>query len=120
MLRKFVCIKNVGRFFNCNASGDVDMKRYTLVFGENGRGKTTLCAILRSVQSNDPAPVIGRKTLVGADAPYIDILTDAGNAIINNGAWTSVLSDIAIFDSTFSTLPLSIFYLSLFRSSLFM
>jgi wobble nucleotide-excising tRNase len=58
-LEKIVSIKNVGRFENYNAAGDVSLKRFNLVFAENGRGKSTLCAILRSVQSNDPGYVIG-------------------------------------------------------------
>lgn len=101
MLRKFICIKNVGRFANCSAGGGVEMKHYTLVFAENGRGKTTLCAILRSLQSGDPAQVIGRKTLTATDAPHINIRTDTTNTIFNNGAWSSTLPDISIFDSTF-------------------
>jgi wobble nucleotide-excising tRNase len=77
------------------------MKRYTFVFAENGRGKTTLCAILRSLQSGNPAYIIGRTTLAGAGTPEIDIRTDVGNVIFNNGAWSSTLPDIAVFDSTF-------------------
>ena len=60
---KFVSIKNVGRFKNYNADGNVALKQVNLVFAENGRGKSTLCAILRSAQSNDPDHVIGRTTL---------------------------------------------------------
>lgn len=101
MLRKFVCIKNVGRFANSNASGDVELKRYALIFGENGRGKTTLCAILRSLQSGNADFVNGRKTLPGIDPPQINVLTDAGNAIFNNGAWSSFVPEIMVFDSTF-------------------
>src|SRR5258708_6587993 len=78
VLRKFISIKNVGRFVNCNAAGDVELKRYTLIFAENGRGKTTLCAILRSLQSGEAAHIIGRTTLAGTDPPQIEILTDAG------------------------------------------
>src|SRR4051812_5531146 len=44
-------IGSVGRFRSCGAQGDVTLKKYTVVFGENGRGKTTLCAILRSLQT---------------------------------------------------------------------
>jgi predicted ATPase len=61
---------------NYRASGDVELKRSNLVFGENGRGKTTLCAILRSLQSGDPAHVEGRKTLGVTDVPEIAILME--------------------------------------------
>jgi len=102
MIKKIKQIKSVGRFVNYGASGDVELKRYNLVFGENGRGKTTLCAILRSLQSSDPAHINGRKTLGVPDVPEISILMDDGDhAIFNNGAWNRPVPEIAIFDAMF-------------------
>jgi wobble nucleotide-excising tRNase len=101
MLRKIISIKNVGRFLNYSASGDVELKRYTLIFAENGRGKTTLCAVLRSLQSNAPADVLGRTTLGTGDAPEIKLLLDGGTATFRNGVWSATVPDLAIFDSTF-------------------
>ena len=68
-LTKFVSIVSVGRFQNYKAAGDVTLKRSTLIFAENGRGKSTLCAILRSLQSNDPAHILGRTTLGSTIGP---------------------------------------------------
>src|SRR5947208_2956720 len=101
MLKKIISIKNVGRFPSYGASGDVELKRYNLVFAENGRGKTTLCAILRSLQSGDPAYVTGRTTLGSTGAAEIQILLQGGNANLNNGVWSATLPQLAIFDSTF-------------------
>jgi len=40
MLRKFISIKTVGRFVNYGAGGDVELKRYNLIFAkEDGRGQ---------------------------------------------------------------------------------
>src|ERR1700745_2247688 len=58
VLRKIILIKNVGRFLNYSAIGYVELKRHTLIFAENGRGKTTLSAALRSLQSADAAHTI--------------------------------------------------------------
>ena len=102
-LTKIISIKNVGRFLNCAASGDVTMKRYTLVFAENGRGKTTLCAILRSLQTNNSAYVTGRRTLGAADPPEIRFLVDGIPASFSNGTWDRTLPHLAIFDGTFVT-----------------
>ena len=103
MLKKFVNIENISRFKSFNASGDVELKRHSLLFGENGRGKTTVCAILRSLQTGVGAHVIGRTMLGSTDAPGIRILSDDLTLIFSNGAWNSTLPDIAIFDSTFIT-----------------
>jgi wobble nucleotide-excising tRNase len=101
MLRKIISIKNVGRFLNYSASGEVELKRYTLIFAENGRGKTTLCAILRSLQSGDAAHVLGRNTLGNSAAPEIKMLLAGGIATFSKGAWSDTVPDLAIFDSTF-------------------
>lgn len=100
-LTKFVSIVNIGRFQNYNAVGDVTLRRSTLIFAENGRGKSTLCAILRSLQSNDPAHVLGRTTLGSTTGPSIRLLTNNGTVSFRAGTWTQTLPHLAIFDSTF-------------------
>ncbi len=42
---------NIGRFRDCSPRGDVSFRKLTLLFSENGRGKTTLCVIFRSLQT---------------------------------------------------------------------
>ncbi len=101
MFKKIISIKNVGRFLNSTASGDVEMKRFSLIFAENGRGKSTLCAILRSLQSGDPSYINGRKTLRGMGLPTVDLLLDSGNAKFDGVNWSKTCPTLAIFDSTF-------------------
>ena len=100
-LTKFVSIINIGRFQNYNAFGDVTLKKTTLIFAENGRGKSTLCAVLRSLQSNDPAHILGRATLGSTTDPSVQLLTDRGIISFKANAWTETLPNLAIFDSTF-------------------
>ncbi len=101
MLRKLISIKNVGRFRNYSASGDVELRRYNLVFAENGRGKTTLCAIFRSLSTSTPAFIVGRRTLGSVEPPEVQILLASGNTTFRDGAWSVSFSDIAVFDGTY-------------------
>ena len=101
MLQRIISIKNVGRFQSCAALGDVTFRRFTLVFAENGRGKTTLCAILRSLFTNTPAFVIGRKTLGSIEPPEVEILVGNRNTRFRNGAWNTPFPDIAVFDAVY-------------------
>ena len=101
MLKKFISIRNVGRFLDCRASGDVELRRFSLFFAENGRGKSTLCALLRSLQSGDPSYVLGRSTLGENGAPTIELLLDSGLAAFDGAQWTANLPTLDIFDSTF-------------------
>lgn len=81
--------------------GDVTFRRFTLIFGENARGKTTLCAILRSLSMNTPAFIVGRTTLGSMGRPEVQLLMASGAITFRNGAWTTAFPDIAIFDGTY-------------------
>jgi len=101
MLKKIISIKNVGRFRNSAASGNPQLAKHTFVAGANGYGKTTLCAVLRSLQTGDPAHVLGRKTLGATDAPSIELLLAGGQARFDGVAWSATKPEIAIFDGVF-------------------
>src|ERR1700693_4447570 len=101
MLQRVIRLRSIGRFRNCAAAGDVTFRRYTLMLAENGRGKTTFCAILRSLCTNTPAIILGRKTLGAPDAPAVELLLSTGNAAFQNGSWSATFPDVAVFDGTF-------------------
>jgi wobble nucleotide-excising tRNase len=101
MLQKVVSILNVGRFRRTYPVGDVSFTKANLVFAENGRGKTTFCTILRSLATNTPGLVLGRRTLGVADAPYVQFRIDNNNVTFQNGAWSRQLPEVAIFDATY-------------------
>lgn len=101
MIEKFISIKSVGRFRDCSPRGDVSFRKLTLLFAENGRGKTTLCAILRSLQTGQHEFISERKTL-GSIAPASVQMRLGGNTLsFTNNAWSVTYSDISIFDSVF-------------------
>lgn len=102
MLQLFTSIKNVGRFRNSAAIPNPRLARHTFAFAPNGYGKTTLCAILRSIQSGDVRPLAGRRTLgPGAGPQEIDLLFTGGNRRMRNGAWSALEPRISIFDGVF-------------------
>ncbi len=101
MLQRIISIKGVGRFRDCGAAGDVSFRRYTLIFAENGRGKTTLCAILRSLSTNAPALVLGRATLGHLQQSEIQLLMDGNNVAFRDGTWGATYPHIEVFDGTY-------------------
>jgi wobble nucleotide-excising tRNase len=101
MLKKVISIKNIGRFKDCRPTGDVEFRKMTLIYAENARGKTTFSDILRSLQSGNPAVIVGRQTLGCTDEPEVNIRLEANNTNFRNGAWTLICPDISLFDTTF-------------------
>ena len=101
MIRKFISIKSVGRFQDCRAHGDVELKRNTLIFGANGVGKTTICSILRSLEINDPSYIIGRKTIDSGQQPTVELLVNGGLRRFDGVSWSESYPHLKIFDSEF-------------------
>ncbi len=101
MVEKIIQIKNVGRFRNYSANGDVAFRKMTLVYAENGRGKTTLCAILRSLQNGQAEFISERKTLATADSEFVHIRINGTDYKFINNTWTATHSDVVIFDPVF-------------------
>lgn len=101
MLKKIIKVKNVGKLVDYSAAGDVEFRKLTLFYAENGRGKTTLCDILRSLQTGLGDYIDGRQTLGSRDNAEVSIRLDNSTATYKDGAWISSYPDIAIFDSTF-------------------
>jgi wobble nucleotide-excising tRNase len=100
-IAKIIAIKNVGRLKNSALAGNTSFSKHTLIYGANGFGKTTICAILRSLKCGDSAYVIGRKTLGAESDPTIDILGEDTNHRFTNGSWTSLNPSLAIYDGVF-------------------
>jgi wobble nucleotide-excising tRNase len=94
-------LRNVGQFDSVNAGAQIPLSRFSLIYAENGRGKTTLAAILRSLKSGDPQLVNERRRLGSQHPPHI-VLTVGGTPIVfQNGTWSSPLLALEVFDDAF-------------------
>lgn len=103
MIKKIQLIRNVGLFNSFTGSAETSFDKLTLIYAENGRGKTTLSGIFRSLASGDPIPIIERKRLTALDAPHVVIECDetTGTVVFENAAWNQEYPNIRIFDDCF-------------------
>ncbi|MFA5810433.1 MAG: AAA family ATPase, partial [Thermoleophilia bacterium] len=101
MFEKIVQIRSIGRFLDYAAAGDVTFRKLTLVYADNGRGKTTFCAILRSLQTGQPEFIAERKTLAVTVPAFVHVRLNNENYQFSNGAWTATYPEVLIFDPVF-------------------
>ncbi len=101
MLKKIIAIKNVGCYRNSAASGNPQLAKHTFIIGANGFGKTTFCAVLRSLQTGMAFYVLGRKTLGVVEPQSIELLLSSGTARFDGNSWNIPHPAIAIFDGVF-------------------
>jgi len=102
MLQRLITLDNVGLFRN-GVPKALDLARTTLIYAENGRGKTMLCAVLRSCAENQPGAVTVRQTADVADPPNVVFRLDTGgaNVTFEKGSWSARLPQVVVFDSEF-------------------
>ena len=99
MLKAIKAIKNVGRFSE-TVGDDLPFDHLTLVYAGNGKGKSTIAAILRSLGSADPKSILERHRL-GTDEPA-HVVVDLGEpAVFTDDEWSKSEPNIRVFDDQF-------------------
>ena len=102
MILKIVSARNVGRLREFAWSKGVPpASKLVGVFAENGVGKSTLVAILRSAGTSDPRPLLQRRSLPEKGAPAVHLVVQGSELRFQDGVWTGTPPQIAIFDKTF-------------------
>ena len=100
-LKEIKYIRNIGCFETGMSVAAATFGACSLVFGENGWGKSTLADLLRSLSTNTPDIVIGRKTLAGGLEQKAVVRFGDQQAVFEGGAWTGIRPRIAVYDSVF-------------------
>jgi wobble nucleotide-excising tRNase len=103
VLSQLQLLRNVGQFDSVSTGSTITLTSLTLIYAENGRGKTTLAAILRSLGNNDPIPILERRRLAAANPPHVVLDCSGGppKAIFQNNAWNRTVPHIYVFDDIF-------------------
>ena len=100
-LKEVKYVQNIGRFEKGQSVADATFGPCTLVFGENGWGKSTLADLLRSLTTNNPDIVIGRKTLAGGPDQKAVVRFGDQRAVFEDGDWSGIRPHIVVYDSVF-------------------
>ena len=98
MINAIQLLRNIGQFDSVDAAAGIPLARLTVIYAENGRGKTTLVAVLRSLATGDPLPIAERQRLGAEHPPHIVLGCSGGPrpAVFQDNAW-----DLVIYDDVF-------------------
>lgn len=103
MLSKIV-IRNVGVLKAFDTPNSPRLDKLTLIYGRNGRGKSTLTSVLRAARDGEAGTVLGRQSLGnGGAAPKVALTSSTGSIIFDNGKWNAKSAPIEVFDTAFIT-----------------
>jgi wobble nucleotide-excising tRNase len=103
MINTLQLLRNIGQFDSVGSGATIPLSRLTLIYAENGRGKTTLAAVLRSLASGDPLPITERQRFAAQHPPHVVLDCDGGppSAMFQSGAWNRTLANLVVFDDLF-------------------
>ena len=103
MINRLQLIRNVGQFDSVDGAANIPLARLTIIYSENGRGKTTLAAVLRSLATGDAMSIAERRRLAAQHPPHAVLDCDGGppSAIFENNGWNRTLPDLVVFDDVF-------------------
>jgi wobble nucleotide-excising tRNase len=100
-IERFQLLRNVGQFDSVISGAQIPLTRLSLLYAENGRGKTTLAAILRSLSTGEPELIDERRRLGSANPPHV-VLSSAGAAVMfQNSVWSAPHPHVVVFDDAF-------------------
>lgn len=102
MISKIDRITGVGRYSDYRNQSDTRFSRYTIVFGQNTSGKSTLTDIFWSWKTGKPHYIQGRKTFGYNGIPQVDLQTDNGDIhAFPSEEWEKGNPSVEIFDTQF-------------------
>lgn len=101
MLERISKLKGIGLLHDANGRPH-GFKKGTLIYAENGRGKSTLAGILRSVSTGNTEIVTARSTIDSATATEAELHFNSGHKVkFESGAWSERRQEILVFDADF-------------------
>ena len=103
MIQHIRLLRNIGTFDSESNIASVPLGKVVLIHGENGRGKTTLAAVLRSLGTGEATPINERRRLGSILPPHMIFECEGDPSIVKfeNEAWNRTLSELKIFDDLF-------------------
>ena len=103
MIRRIRLVQGIGNFDSVDTGKQIDLKRLVLVYAENGRGKTTLAAVLRSLASGESTLIQKRRSLTSDQQPKVVLACDGKppTAVFQGGQWNRKLPQLTVFDDVF-------------------
>lgn len=101
MLERIEEIQGIGLLHNANGKS-FKWQKSTILYADNGRGKSTLATILRSVGSAAPSLITERKTIDGTLPPKVVLQFGSGHKVTFSGnQWSEPRSEFLVFDADF-------------------
>lgn len=101
MLERIAEIQGIGLLHEANGKPH-SCSKTTLIYADNGRGKSTLATVFHSLSTNDASLVGACKTIDGTLPPKVILQFGNGHKVtFEKGAWSEQRPELFVFDADF-------------------
>jgi wobble nucleotide-excising tRNase len=101
MLERIAEIQGIGLLHQANGK-HYTCQKATLIYADNGRGKSTLATIFRSASTGNASLITAFKTVDGTLPPKVVLQFGNGHKVsFENGAWSEQRPELLVFDADF-------------------
>ncbi|MCU7853373.1 MAG: AAA family ATPase [Candidatus Thiodiazotropha sp. (ex Monitilora ramsayi)] len=101
MLERIHRVKGIGLLHDADGRQH-GLKKASLIYADNGVGKSTLASIFRSCASNEPRSISRRKTIDGNNLPEVLFQFSNGQqSAFTNSSWDTPHPELLVFDADF-------------------
>jgi wobble nucleotide-excising tRNase len=101
MLKKVLKIEGIGLLRDIGGKNTPSFKKITLLYAENGRGKSTFASLLNSCTKRNPVLVEDRVTIDADVSPAAELLFNNAKAQYSSASWSGFQPAIEIYDQNF-------------------
>lgn len=102
MIERVQNIENVGRIAKTGGGRvQYQFNKNTHIYAGNTHGKSTFTAIIRSLQTNNPDFIKGRKTFGSTSPQFAIFVIDGVSYKFNSAGWDKTFDNIRIFDTRY-------------------
>lgn len=101
MLERIADIQGIGLLYQANGKPHTCQKA-TLVYADNGRGKSTLATIFRSAATGNAGLITACRTIDGTLPSKVALQFGSGHKVsFDNGVWSEQRPELLVFDADF-------------------
>ena len=101
MLSKVLGIKGIGLLHDVKGGAKNPFRKATLLYAENGRGKSTFASLLTSCATNDAELVEERVTIDAGVKPSARLMFGNSEASYKDATWSGHQPEIIVYDGSF-------------------
>ncbi|WP_282370376.1 AAA family ATPase [Pseudomonas sp. PS02290] len=101
MLERIERIQGIGLLHDVDGKA-LKLSSIQLIYADNGRGKSTLASVLRSVSTGDVSTITERKTVDRNTPPAATLTFGSGHKVtFKDGSWSEQRPELLVFDAEF-------------------